>query len=93
MPSFIMLTPLLPGGVCPVKSRPEQIREVHRDTAQLAETDRERRATLGEVDFASVVEAADERTMARVSLGLGSRGSLRDHADPAIATDDFMASL
>jgi GYD domain len=37
---------------------------------------REQWATLGEFDFVSIVEAPDERAMARLSLELGSAGAL-----------------
>jgi uncharacterized protein with GYD domain len=75
MPSFIMLATLLPEGMRMVKSNPERIREVNREIEGLSVTVREQWATLGEFDFVSLVEAADERTMARVSLELGSAGA------------------
>jgi uncharacterized protein with GYD domain len=50
-------------------------------------------ATLGHVDFISVIEAPDEGTMARVSLELGSRGTGRYETLSAIPIDDFIASL
>ena len=50
-------------------------------------------ATLGHVDFISVVEAPDEATMARVSLELGSRGTGRYETLTAIPIEDFIASL
>jgi uncharacterized protein with GYD domain len=93
MPSFIMLATLLPEGMRMVKSNPERIREVNREIEGLSVTVREQWATLGEFDFVSLVEAADERTMARVSLELGSRGSARYRSYPVIAIDDFIGSL
>ena len=50
-------------------------------------------ATLGHVDFISVIEAPDEGTMARVSLELGSRGTGRYETLSAIPIDEFIASL
>ncbi len=50
-------------------------------------------ATLGHVDFVSIVEAPDENVMARVSLELSSRGSGRFETLTAIPVDDFIASL
>jgi uncharacterized protein with GYD domain len=50
-------------------------------------------ATLGEFDFLSIAEAADELAMARVSLELGSRGSARYESLAAIPIDDFVAAL
>ena len=50
-------------------------------------------ATLGHFDFVNVVEAPDEKTMARVSLELGSRGTAHYESLAAIPIDDFIASL
>ena len=50
-------------------------------------------ATLGHFDFINVVEAPDEKTMARVSLELGSRGTAHYESLAAIPIDDFIASL
>jgi uncharacterized protein with GYD domain len=50
-------------------------------------------ATLGHVDFISIIEAPDEGTMARVSLELGSRGTGRYETLAAIPVDEFIASL
>ena len=50
-------------------------------------------ATLGHFDFINIVEAPDEKTMARVSLELGSRGTAHYESLAAIPIDDFIASL
>jgi uncharacterized protein with GYD domain len=50
-------------------------------------------ATLGHVDFISVIEAPDENTIARVSLELGSRGTARYETLAAIPVEDFISSL
>jgi uncharacterized protein with GYD domain len=93
MPTFIMLATLTPEGVRTVKSNPERIREVNREVEQLGVSVREQWATLGEFDFVSIVEAPDERTMARLSIELGSRGSAQYRSFAAIPVDEFIASL
>ncbi len=49
--------------------------------------------TLGHFDFISVVEAPDEKTMARVSLELGSRGTSRYESMSAIPIDEFIGAV
>jgi uncharacterized protein with GYD domain len=93
MATFVMVATLTPEGVRTVKSNPERIREVNREVEQLGITVREQWATLGEFDFVSIVEAPDERAMARLSLELGSRGSARYRSYPAIPIDEFIASI
>jgi uncharacterized protein with GYD domain len=93
MPTYIMLTTLTPEGVQTVKNNPQRIREVNKEVEQLGASVKSQWATLGHVDFISIVEAPDDGTMARVSLELGSRGTARYETLSAIPIDDFIASL
>ena len=77
MPTYIMLSTLTPEGVQTVKNNPQRITEVNKEVEQLGASVKAQWATLGHVDFISVIEAPDEGTMARVSLELGSRGTGR----------------
>jgi uncharacterized protein with GYD domain len=93
MPTYIMLSTLTPEGVQTVKNNPQRITEVNKEVEQLGATVKAQWATLGHVDFISVVEAPDEATMARVSLELGSRGTGRYETLAAIGIEEFIASL
>jgi uncharacterized protein with GYD domain len=93
MPTYVLLTTLTPEGVQTVKNNPQRIREVNKEVEQLGATVKAQWACLGHVDFIYVVEAPDEKTMARVSLELGSRGTARYETLTAIPIDDFIASL
>ena len=75
MPTYIMLSTLTPEGVQTIKNNPQRIREVNHEVEQLGATVKAQWATLGHFDFVNVVEAPDEKTIARVSLELGSRGT------------------
>jgi uncharacterized protein with GYD domain len=77
VPTYIMLTTLTPEGVQTIKNNPQRIREVNSEIEQLGATVKAQWATLGQYDFINVVEAPDDKTMARVSLELGSRGTAR----------------
>ena len=93
MPTYIMLSTLTPEGVQTVKNNPSRIREVNQEVEQLGATVKAQWATLGHFDFVNIVEAPDEKTMARVSLELGSRGTAHYESLAAIPIDDFIASL
>ena len=93
MPTFIMLSTLTPDGVQTVRNNPTRIREVNQELEQLGATVKAQWATLGRYDFVNVVEAPDEKTMARVSLELGSRGTGTWETMVAIPIDDFIATL
>ena len=66
---------------------------MNKDVEELGCTVLHQWATLGEFDFVNIVEAPDEKTMARVSLELGSRGTVHYETLAAIPIDEFIASL
>jgi uncharacterized protein with GYD domain len=88
-----MLSTLTPEGVQTVKTNPSRIREVNREVEQLGATVTAQWATLGRFDFINVVEAPDDKTMSRVSLELGSRGTARYETLIAIPVDEFIGTL
>ena len=93
MPTYIMLTTLTPEGVQTVKNNPARIHEVNKEVESLGAKVKAQWATLGRFDFVNVVEAPDEKTMARVSMELGSRGTARYETLAAIPIDEFIAAL
>ena len=93
MPTFIMLSTLTPEGTQTVKNNPQRIREVNKEIEQLGATVTAQWAVLGRYDFVNVVEAPDEKTVARVSMELGSRGTAHYETLSAIPVDDFISAL
>jgi len=93
MPVFIMLTRLTSNGVKTLKDNPGRVQEVNKEVEQLGVKVLSQWATLGEYDFVSVVEAPDERTMAKVSVELGSRGTTANETMSAIPAEEFTKSL
>jgi uncharacterized protein with GYD domain len=88
-----MLSRLSPEGVQTIKNNPSRIKEVNREVEQLGAEVKAQWATLGQFDFVNVVEAPDEKTMSRVSLELGSRGTAKYETLVAIPIDDFIGGL
>jgi uncharacterized protein with GYD domain len=93
MPTYIMLSTLTPEGVQTVKNNPTRIKEVNKEIEQIGAKVVAQWAVLGQFDFVNVVEAPDEKTMAKVSLELGSRGTASYQSLSAIPIDEFIASL
>ncbi len=93
MPTYVLLSTLTPEGVQTVKNNPNRIREVNKELEQLGATVKAQWAVLGQFDFVNVVEVPDEKTMARVSLELGSHGTARYESLAAIPIDDFISNL
>jgi uncharacterized protein with GYD domain len=93
MAIYILLSRLSQQGVQTLKSNPDRLREVNRDVEELGAKVLHQWATLGEFDFVNVIEAPDTATVARVSVALSSRGSVRVQTLPALTIDDFVATL
>jgi len=93
MPLFIMLSSLTDEGAATIKKNPERIKEVNKDVEALGGRVLQQYAVLGEYDFINVLEAPDMETLARISVELGSRGSVHIKTLAAIPVDEFIARL
>src|ERR1700761_3685063 len=93
VPTYIMLSTLPPEGVQTIKNNPGRIKEVNREIEQLGATVKAQWATLGQYDFVNVIEAPDDKTVARVSLELGSRGTGKYETLTALPIDDFIGAI
>jgi uncharacterized protein with GYD domain len=93
LPTYILLSKLTDEGWKTVKERPERIREVNRELEAMGVKVLSQYAALGEYDFVNVVEAADNKTIAKVSIELGSRGTIRLKTMPAIPIEEFIQSI
>jgi len=93
MPIYVLLSSLTDEGRKTVKGRPERIREVNREIEALGVKVLSQYAVLGPYDFVSIVEASDNKTIAKMSLELGSRGTVQIMSLAAIPVDEFIESL
>jgi uncharacterized protein with GYD domain len=90
VPTYVMLSTLTADGVQTIKNNPDRITEVNREIEQLGANVKAQWATLGQFDFVNVIEAPDEKTIARISLELGARGTARYETLSAIPIDEFI---
>ncbi len=93
MPRYIMLSSLTDEGAQTIRKNPERIKEVNKDIEALGGKVVDQYAVLGEYDFINILEAPDIETIARISVELSSRGSVRIHTLAAITVDEFIARL
>jgi uncharacterized protein with GYD domain len=93
MPDYIMLTNLTTEGVQTLKGNPNRVQEVNKEVEQLGVKVKSQWAVLGQYDFITVVEAPDEKTMAKVSVELGSRGTMSSQTLAAIPADELAKAL
>jgi len=90
MATYILLSTITPQGAQTLKATPERLLEVNREIEALGARVINQWAVLGPYDFVSVVEAPDERTISRVSIALGSRGSARFETLTAMSVEEFL---
>ncbi|MGA2308949.1 MAG: GYD domain-containing protein [Candidatus Bathyarchaeia archaeon] len=93
MPYYILLSNLTDEGWKTIKEKPERIKEVNRELEGFGVRVISQYAVLGPYDFANVVEAPDNKTISRVSIELGSRGTVRITSMAAVPIDEFIASM
>ena len=93
MPEFVMLTNLTSEGVQTLKNNPTRVQEVNKEVEQLGIKVKGQWAVLGQYDFITIVEAPDAQTMAKVSVELGSRGTMSTQTLAAIPADELAGAL
>lgn len=93
MATYILLSTLTDEGRRTVKDRPDRIQEVNKEIEAMGARVIGQYAVLGLYDFVNVVEAPDNEAVARISVELGSRGTIQIMTLPAIAVEDLVRGL
>jgi uncharacterized protein with GYD domain len=93
VPIYILLSTLTSEGRKTIKERPERILEVNKEIEVFGAKVLEQYAVLGKYDFVNIVEAPDNDAITRVSIELGSRGTVHIMSLPAKPINDFLMML
>ena len=93
MSLYVMLTKLTDEGAKTIKDNPERILEVDKEMEAFGLKVVHQLAVLGTYDFVNIVEAPDNLAVARASIELGRRGTLRIMTLPAMEMSEFVAQL
>ena len=93
MATYILLSTLTDDGRKTVKQRPERIKEVNKEIEAFGAKVIAQYAVLGPYDFINIVEAPDNEAIARISMELGSRGTVQIMSLPAIGVDNFIERI
>jgi len=83
------LTSLTAEGLRTLKNNPGRVTEVNKEVEQMGGRVVTQYATLGDYDFVTVIEAPDEQTMAKISVELGSRGTMTSRTLTAMPASDL----
>ena len=93
MPTFLMLSTLGPEGMATLRLNPQRLKEVNGEVEAMGARVVAQWALLGQYDFATVLEAPDEKVMTRVAVTLGARGTLKTKTLMAVPIDEFIETL
>jgi len=89
MATYIMLTTLTDEGRKTVKSNPKRLKEVNKEVEAMGVKILAQYALLGPYDFINILEAPDNKTISKVALELGSRGTLQTMTMAAMPVDEL----
>ena len=89
MAVYVMLTSLTDEGRKTVKESPKRLKEVNKEVEAMGVKILAQYALFGPYDFLNILEAPDNKTMSRVAIELGSRGTLQTMTMAAMTIDEL----
>ncbi|MBU04724.1 MAG: GYD domain superfamily [Dehalococcoidales bacterium] len=87
MAVYVMLTNLTEEGRKTLKQSPDRLKEVNKEVEAMGVKILCQYALLGQYDFINILEAPDNKAIAKVALELGARGTLKTMTMAAMAID------
>jgi len=93
MPIYVMLTTLTDEGRKTIKLNPERIKEVNKEVEAMGAKILAQYALLGPYDFVNILDAPDEKTITKIAIELGSRGTVQTLTMTAMPIDDLINAL
>ena len=93
MAKYILLSTLTPEGQKTLKNKPERIKEVNKEIEAFGVKVLEQYAVLGPYDFVNIVEAENNDMVFKMSVELGSRGTIKILSMPSMTIDDLIKTL
>jgi uncharacterized protein with GYD domain len=93
MPTYILLSKLTSEGRKTIKEKPDRIKEVNKEIEAFGAKVLQQYSVLGPYDFVNVVEAPNNEAINRVSIELGSRGTIEIMSMPAMSIDAFISMV
>lgn len=93
MATYVILSTLTDEGRKTIKENPKRILEVNKELEKMGIKVKEQYAVLGPYDFVNIVEAKDNDTVMKMSVELGSRGSVQLLTLVAVPVADFVKKI
>jgi uncharacterized protein with GYD domain len=87
---YVILSKLTDEGRKTIKKKPGRLHEVNKELEDMGVKVLEQFAVMGEYDFVNIVEAPDNEAIMKMSVELGSRGTIQLLSLPALKIDEFL---
>ena len=89
MPVYVMLTTLTEEGRKTIKQNPNRVKQVNKEVEAMGVKILAQYALFGPYDFVNIIRAPNNKTMAKVAMELGARGTLHTMTMAAMPVDDL----
>lgn len=93
MAIYIALSNLTDEGRKTIKQRPQRIKEVNKEIEAMGIKVLGQYAVLGPYDFITLLDAPSNESVLKMSVELGSRGTVHLITLPALSVDAFIKTL
>lgn len=93
MATYVILSSLTDEGRKTIKENPRRILEVNKELEKMGVKVKAQYAVMGPYDFVNIVEAKDNDTVMKMSLELGSRGSVQLMTLAALPVAELLKKL
>lgn len=93
MAYYVVLSTLTGEGRKTIKENPERILEVNKELEKIGIKVKEQYAVLGPYDFVNIIEAPNNEAVMRMSVELGSRGSVHLITLAAVPVSELIKKL
>jgi len=93
MAQYVILSTLTDEGRKTIKEKPKRILEVNKELEKMGIKVKQQFAVLGPYDFVNIVEAADNKSIMKMSVELGARGSVQLLTLAAIPIEEFIKTI
>jgi len=90
MAVYVMLTTLTDEGRKTLKDNPSRVKEVNKEVEAMGVKILAQYAVMGPYDFVNILDAPNNKAVAKVALELGARGTLQTMTMPAMSIDDLV---
>jgi uncharacterized protein with GYD domain len=87
---YVILSKLTDEGRKTLKKKPDRVLEVNKELEAMGVHVKEQFAVLGEYDFVNIVEAPNNEAIMKMSVELGSRGTVQLLSLPALKIEEFI---